>query len=230
MSDANKTNIVLVHGAFADGSSWSRVIPILAHAGYNVVAVQNPLTSTAEDVATTRRALEGMAGPTVAVGHSYGGFVISQAAKDLKNVKALVYIAAYAPDEGESIVDLNAKFPETPLGKTLRPDSAGFLAIDRAQFHTVFCPDVDETQALIMGATQKPIPGKSFGDKAGSAAWHDVPTFYQISENDQAIHPDMERMMAKRMNATAISLKSSHVAMVSHPKEVAALIEKAAQV
>lgn len=225
-----KPNIVLVHGAFADGSSWSRVIPLLVNAGYNVIAVQNPLTSVADDIATTRRVIDAQTGPTVVVGHSYGGCIITQAAKNAPNVKALVYVAAMAPDEGETNGGQAAQYPPTLLGKHIKPDAAGFAYVDRASFREVFCADVDKDQAAVMAAAQKPIAGPTFADLCRPVAWKDVPVFFAISENDNAIHTEQQKAEAKRMNATILSLKSSHASMVSHPKEIAALIEKAAAV
>jgi pimeloyl-ACP methyl ester carboxylesterase len=228
MADTQKPNIVLVHGAFADGSSWGRVIPPLARDGYHVTAVQIPLTSVADDVAVARRVIDAQDGPTVVVGHSYGGCVITQAAHGAGNVRALVYLAAMAPDEGETNGALAARFPAPLLAQCLRPDAAGFAYVDRARFHEVFCADVDAETALVMAAAQKPIAGSTFGDPCGPAAWHDVPTFFQVSEDDHAIHPDQERWEAERMGATTLALRSSHVAMISHPQEVAALIREAA--
>ena len=223
-----KPNIVLVHGAFADASCWSRVIPPLAKAGYNVVAVQNPLTSVADDVATTRRMIDSLTGPTVVVAHSYGGRVITEAATGAENVTALVFLAAFAPDQGESTQDLLVKFPATPLLAAIRPDTAGFAYVDRAQFHAIFCADLDPDLALVLAATQKPVHGSTFGVPSTSAAWHDIPTFYAVSENDQCVNPDLERFLAARMNATTVALPSSHVAMLSHPNEVTELIIQAA--
>ena len=224
----DKPNIVLVHGAFADASCWSKVIPILAAKGYNVVGVQNPLSSVPDDVATTRRMIDSMTGSTVVVGHSYAGGVIAQAAKGAANVKALVFLAAFPQNEGETGGELLGKFAATPLTSALRPDAAGFVYVDRAQFHAIFCPDLDAEMALVMGATQKPVHGSTFGAVSGPVALKDVPTYFQISEDDLAVSPELERFLADRMGATTLSLKSSHVAMLSHPQEIADFIEKAA--
>ena len=222
-------NIVLVHGAFADGSSWSSIIPALVVAGCHVTAVQNPMTSVAEDVATTKRVIEAQTGPTVVVGHSYGGCVITQAAQGAANVKTLVYLAAFAPDEGETNGEMLAQFGEPPVQKLLRPDATGFVYIDRSEFHAAFCADLGEEEATIMAITQKPVAGGTFGEKCGPPAWKEFPTFYQISENDQTLKPEMEEFLAKRMNATILRLSASHVAFRSHPQEVAEFILKAAQ-
>src|SRR6266550_4671669 len=210
-----KPTIVLVHGAFADGSSWQRVIPILQRDGYNVIAVQNPLTSLAADVETTKRVVDAQTGPVVLVGHSYGGAVIIAAAAGSSNVKSLVYIAAFAPEVGEAIGAFGDKYP-APLGAALRPDKAGFLYVDPAQFHTVFA------------ATQKPIIGSVFGAAPDQAAWKTIPSWYLVSQDDKAINPDLERFYAKRMNARTTEIKSSHVPFISHPADVARLIEQAA--
>ncbi len=225
-----KTHIVLVHGAFADGSSWNKIIPLLVAKGYDVTAVQNPMTSVADDVATTKRVIDAQVGPTVVVGHSYGGCVITQAASGAKNVKALVYLAAFAPDEGQTNGEMLGQYGEPPVQKLLRPDAAGFVYIDRKEFHAAFCGDLNEEEAIIMSVTQKPVAGGTFGEKCTVAAWKEFPTFYQISENDKTLKPEMEEALAKKMNATVLRLKSSHVAFKSHPKEIAAFIEKAAAI
>lgn len=223
-----KPAIVLVHGAFADGSCWSKVIPLLQKDGYSVTAVQNPLTSLSDDVATTRRAIEAQKGTVVLVGHSYGGAVISGAAVDSPNVKALVYVAAFAPEVDEPAANLLEKYP-APLGTALAPDSAGFLSIDRTKFRSVFCADVPETEASIMAATQKPLAGSTFTATLKSVAWKTIPSWYLVSQEDRAINPDLERFYAKRIKARTSEVKSSHVPFLSHPKVVTDLIEKAAE-
>jgi pimeloyl-ACP methyl ester carboxylesterase len=223
-----KPNIVLVHGAFADGSCWNKIIPPLANAGYNVIAVQNPMTSVADDVAVTRRVIDAMVGPTVVVGHSYGGCVITQAAYGAKNVKALVYLAAFVPDEGQTNGEMLGMYGEPPVQHLLRPDAAGFVTIDRSEFHAAFCADVSDEEAVVMAATQRPIAGGTFGEKCGPVAWKEIPTYYQISENDKTLKPEMEEALAEKIHATTIRLKSSHVAFKSHPNEIVALIEQAA--
>jgi len=222
-----KPTIVLVHGAFADGSSWGKVIALLQKDGYTVIAVQMPLTALADDVATTKRVLDAQNGPVVAVGHSYGGAVITGAAAGNPNVKALVYIAAFAPEAGEPIGAFGEKYP-IDLGTALVPDSAGFLYVDRAKFHDDFCADVPEAEARVMAATQKPLIGAAFGQSVPTPAWKTIPSWYLVSQEDRAINPDLERFYAKRMGATTSEVKSSHVSFISHPKVVAELIKQAA--
>ena len=221
ITNATKINIVLVHGAGADASSWSKVIPILLNAGHKVIAVQLPLHSLADDVATVKRAIDLLAGPTILVGHSYGGMVISNAAYKNPNVKGLVYIAALAPKEGQSISSFTdpAKFPKG----SLIIDRGGFAYFSRNLFHNSF-PDIDPTQAKILAVTQKPINMSIFTEKSGPPAWKQLPTWYQVSENDRNIPPAVERLFAKQMNATTISIPSSHLSLLSHPNEVVQLI------
>ena len=222
-------SIVLVHGAFADGSCWSKVIPMLERDGYTVIAVQNPLTSLPDDVATTKRVIDAQKGSVVVVGHSYGGSVITDAAAGNSNVKALVYVAAFAPEEGESISATGAKFAAPPLNSALVPDAAGFLYIDREKFHDSFCQDVPAPEARIMAATQKPLNGSALEALTVNAAWKTVPCWYIVSSDDRAINPELERFYAKRMGATTTEIKSSHVSFLSHPKEIARIIEDAAK-
>jgi pimeloyl-ACP methyl ester carboxylesterase len=222
-----KPTIVLVHGAFADGTGWQRVIPILQHDGYEVIAVQNPLASLAGDVETTKRVIDAQKGPVVLVGHSYGGAVITGAAAGSPNVKALVYLAAFAPESGEPIGAFGEKYP-VDLNSALKPDSAGFLYVDRARFRELFCADVPETDARVAAAAQKPIHNSAFGASVPQAAWKNIPSWYLVSQDDRAINPDLERFYAKRMNAKTSEVKASHVAFISHPDVVARLIEQAA--
>ena len=225
---AKSHNVVLVHGAFADASSWDKVARILRHKGFHVTEVANPLTSLDDDVAATKAVLDAQDGPTVLVGHSWAGVVIGEAGDNPK-VSALVYIAAFAPDTGETLAALSANGP-TPAGmKAIRPDAKGFLTVDPAQFPTVFAGDVPPAEAQVMAAHQLPLNGAVFTVPAKVAAWHLKPDYYAVSANDQMIPPDAEAFFAKRMKATTITLGSSHAAMVSHPKEVAALIEQAAE-
>ena len=221
ITNATKINIVLVHGAGADASSWSKVIPILLDAGHKVIAVQLPLHSLADDVATVKRAIDLLGGPTILVGHSYGGEVISNAAYNNPNVKGLVYIAPLAPKESQSISSFTdpTKFPKG----SLILDRGGFAYFNPNLFHNSF-PDIDPTEAKILAVTQKPINISIFTEKSGPPAWKQLPTWYQVSENDRNISPAVERLFAKQMNATTISLPSSHVSLLSHPKEVAQLI------
>jgi pimeloyl-ACP methyl ester carboxylesterase len=223
-----KTTVILVHGAFADGGSWGNVIPLVEQAGYDVIAVQNPLTSYAEDVATTRRVIDAQSGPVVLVGHSYGGAVITKAALGATNVKALVYIAAFGPDEGENLQSLLQQYP-SKIGGALVPDAAGFLYIDRAQFKEVFAADVSEPVLSVMSASQKPIASQTFGQVYEAPAWKEIPSWYLVANEDQAINPDLERMFAQRMKATTREVNSSHVPFASNPSVVAELIIEAAQ-
>jgi pimeloyl-ACP methyl ester carboxylesterase len=223
----NATNIVLVHGFWADGSSWSKVIPILRNEGHQVVAVQLPLHSVADDVATVKRALEQLKGPIILVGHSYGGFVTTNAAYNNPNVTGLVYVAALAPDEGETLNDYVKAWPkefiEAGVG-SVKPDSGGFLFIAQDKFHELFAQDVDGAEADIMAIVQKPPNQSMLVEKSGPPAWKQLPTWFQVSENDRVIYPDAERNFAERMNATTLSLNSSHASLVSHPDEIGELI------
>ena len=217
-----KPNIVLVHGAWADGTSWSNVIPTLTNAGHRVIAVQLPLHSLADDVATVNRAIELVGGPVLLVGHSYGGFVITNAGYSNPNVTGLVYVAAFAPDEGQSIsnfVDPAA----LPPGFFIF-DSGGFGYINPAMFHQAFVQDVNATEAEIMAIAQKPAHQSLLAEPSGPPAWKQLPTWYQVSESDHIIPPDAQRQFAQQMNATTISVNASHASLVSHPDEIAQLI------
>lgn len=228
-SMSQKPAIVLVHGAFADASGWSKVIPILQRDGYYVTAVQIPLTSLQDDVAVTRRVIDAQKRPVVVVGHSYAGAVITDAAAG-DNVKSLVYVDAFAPDAGEPLASAGEKFAPAPLSKALIPDAAGFLYIDRAKVHDVFAKDIPEADARIIAVTQKPLNGSVFEAKVTSAAWKTKPSWFIIGTEDRAINPDLERFYAKRMNAKTTEIKgSSHVPFLSHPKEVVRVIEAAAK-
>jgi len=222
-----KPTIVLVHGAFADALGWQRLIPILQRDGYDVLAVEMPLASLAGDVETTKRFLGAVKGPVVLVGHSYGGGVITGAAAGNSNVKALVYLAAFAPEGGEPLGAFGEKYP-VDLNSALQPDSAGFLYVDRARFRALFCADLPATDAKVAAATQKPVHNSVFGASVPVAAWKTIPSWYLVSQDDHAINPDLERFYAKRMNAKTSEVKSSHVAFISHPDVVAKLIEQAA--
>ena len=223
-----KTTVILVHGAFADGSSWGDVIPGLEKAGYDVIAVQNPLTSYADDVATTRRVIDAQNGDVVLVGHSYGGAVITKAALGAPNVKALVYVAAFAPDANENLQALLQQYP-SKIGGALVPDAAGFLYIDRSQFKEVFAADVSERVLSVMSATQKPINSQTFGQTYETPAWKNIPTWYLIATDDQAINPELQRMFAKRIGATTREVKASHVPFASNPTTVVSIVEEAAE-
>jgi pimeloyl-ACP methyl ester carboxylesterase len=214
-----------VHGAFSDGSGWLKVIPLLQAAGHNVVAVQNQLSSLGGDAKNTRATIDAMSGPTVCVGHSYGGAVMSAAATGAKNVTGLVYIAAFAPDEGEAL----GGFPPAPGGKHVGPGPGGLLYVDPAHFPACFAGDLPQTEAAALAAVQRPVGSAIFTDKMGPPAWKQFKCWYQVSENDQMIQPDTERMFASRTKATTISLPSSHASLVSRPLEVAELILEACE-
>jgi pimeloyl-ACP methyl ester carboxylesterase len=224
---AAKPVIILVHGAFADALGWQKVIPILLRDGYQVTAVENPLESLAGDVATTKRVIDAQRGPVVVVGHSYGGAVITGAAAGEPNVKALVYLAAFAPEAGEAVGAFGDKYP-ADLGKALRPDSAGFLTVDRAQFRADFAADVPAGDVAVAAATQKPLSSTVFAASVPVAAWKTIPSWYVVSKRDHAINPDLERFYAKRMHAHTTEVDASHVAFISHPQEIAKVIEEAA--
>jgi pimeloyl-ACP methyl ester carboxylesterase len=225
--DNSKAAVILVHGAFADGSSWRNVIRLLEDEEFTVTAVQMPLKSLADDVATTKRVIEDQKDDVVLVGHSYGGAVITEAAAGNPSVKALVYVAAFAPDEGETLNGLIERFTPAPLGASVVPDSAGFLYIDRAKFHSVFANDLPEAEASVLAATQKPLAARIFGETLKAAAWKTIPSWYVVSTQDNAINPDLERFMAKRMGAKTKEIKASHVSFISNPSEIAKVIESA---
>jgi len=219
-------NVVLVHGAWADGSSWSKVIPILQAAGLNVTSVQNPLTSLADDVAATRRVLAQQTGPTVLVGHSYAGMVISEAGIDPK-VSSLVYVAARAPDANEDFDALASKFPTMPV-RAGTQEHDGYITLKEDAYVKYFAGDLPVDEARALFATQQPIAKTLFGGRTTVAAWRSKPSWYAVSKNDQTTSPDLERFLAKRMNATTVELDSSHLSLVSHPQEIADLILQAA--
>jgi pimeloyl-ACP methyl ester carboxylesterase len=228
-ASSTKPAIVLVHGAFADASSWAKIIPLLDKDGYYVTAVQIPLTSYADDVATTKRVIDAQTGPVVVVGHSYGGAVITQAAANNGNVKALVYVEAFAPDVGETIAAAGAKYPAPPLGPALKPDAAGFLWVDRAKFRDVFCADVSVAEARVAAVTQKPIAAASFEAAPTDAAWKSVSSWFMVSAQDKAINPELMRAQAKRANGTLTEGTWSHVPFLSQPRVVVKVIENAAK-
>jgi pimeloyl-ACP methyl ester carboxylesterase len=220
------TNVVLVHGAWADGSSWAKIIPYLQAAGLKVTAVQNPLTSLADAAAATRRALALQDGPTVLVGHSWSGTLVSEVGTDPK-VTALVYIAARAPDAGEDFLKLAGQYPNPPARAGI-VDHDGETKLSEDAFLKYFANGVDDKTAKELYAVQWPTAASIFGNRTTAAAWHDKPSFYAVSKQDKTIDPDFERFLAKRMNATTIELDAGHLSLVSHPKEVADLILKAA--
>ena len=226
---STQLNVVLVHGAWADGSSWSGVIERLQADGYHVTAPQFPETSLADDVARLRQVLELQDGPTIVAGHSYGGQIMTALGTDAPHVAGLVYIAAFGLDEGESLGALLSQGPPTPALAHLFTDSHGFGWLPEDDFVKHFAADVDPVQAKVMHAVQQPLAGSTFADVMGVPAWKSLPSWYLVATQDQAIPPDAERMFASRMGATTIEVPSSHVAMVSHPAEVSQLIESAAE-
>ncbi len=218
--------VVLVHGAYADGSSWADVIPILQRAGLDVTAVQNPLTSLADDVAATRRAIALGDGPTVLAGHSWAGTVISEAGDD-DRVSALVYVAARGPDAGEDYGALAAQYPAPPASAGLM-HANGFAALSRDAFLADFANGVDRARAEVLFAVQGPISDSLFASRTTTAAWRTKPTFYAVSKQDRTTSPDLERFLASRMGAHTIEVDSGHLSMVTHPDEIAGLILTAA--
>jgi pimeloyl-ACP methyl ester carboxylesterase len=224
-----RPNIVLVHGAWADGSSWSAVIERLQVGGYHVTAPQFPLTALADDVARLRQVLDLQDGPTVVAGHSYGGQIMTALGTDAPNVAGLVYIAAFGLDEGESLGALLSQGPVTPALAHLFTDKQGFGWLSEDDFVNHFAADVDPAKARVMFAAQQALAGSAFTDVMGVPAWKSLPSWYLVAADDQAIPPAAERQFAARMGATTIEVPSSHVAMVSHPDDVAQLIETAAE-
>lgn len=220
-------NVVLVHGAWADGSSWRGVIGRLQRAGHNVTAPQFPLTSLADNVARLRQVLALQDGPTVVAGHSYGGQIMTALGTDAPNVVALVYVAAFGLDEGESIGALLGQGEPTPAVAHIRVDDQGFAWLPHDDFLAHFAPDVDREEADIMYAVQQPLTMDAFNDVIGTPAWRALPTWFAVAQGDEVIPPDAERQFAQRMGATVEEIASSHVVMVSHPQETADLIEAA---
>jgi pimeloyl-ACP methyl ester carboxylesterase len=221
----NIKNVVLVHGAFADGSGWAAVAKILKSNGYKVSVAQPPETSYADDQKYTKAAIDAMGGPVVLVGHSYGGSIITEAGNH-PQVKALVYIAAFALDEGESCATIETAVPQA--SKAFKPDANGNWWIVEEDFVADFAADIPREQAEFMAISQVPISTDAFTHQVTNPAWKHKPTFYMVAAEDRSINPEQERMMAKRANAKTIEVKSSHVAYMSYPKEAAALIEEAA--
>lgn len=235
-AQAQKPTVVLVHGAFIDASSWSGVIKHLHAKGYVVVAAANELRSVRGDAASVNSLLKSIQGPVVLVGNSYGGSVISEAASGLDNVKALVYVAAFAPDAGESVSDLAGRFPGSSLGPAFAPavelaDGGKDLYLLQDKFHTYFAADVPAAQAQLMAAGQRPITAAALNEKNTSAAWKTIPSWSVYGSADLCIPPPALAFMAERAHSrrTVVIKGASHVVMVSHPAEVAMLIEQAAQ-
>jgi pimeloyl-ACP methyl ester carboxylesterase len=227
---SEKPNIVLVHGAWADGSCWSAVIESLQAAGYNVTAPQFPETSLADDVARLRQVLKRQGGRTVVVGHSYGGQIMTALGEDAPGVVALVYIAAFGLDQGESLGALLGGGPPTPALAHLIVDEQGFGWLPEDDFVAHFASDVDPVKAKVMYAVQQGLSMSTFEDVMGAPAWKSHPSWYLVAANDEALPADAERMFAQRMGAETVEVPASHVAMVSHPDEVVRLIEAAAAV
>lgn len=226
-----RPNIVLVHGAWADASSWSGVIQRLQKAGYHVAAVQLDLTTLSDDVAKTREVLSAQDGPTLLVAHSFGGVVISALGVNAPHVIGLVYESAFAPDQGETMKAIATQPPQPASAAAVRPDERGYLWLSADGFLKFFAPDVKREQARVLAAVQKPIAMAEFmsEEKFGQPAWRTFPTWYIVTENDQMISPEVQRVFARRMGAKVSSIAGSHVAMISHPEEVANVIMRASQ-
>jgi pimeloyl-ACP methyl ester carboxylesterase len=224
-----RPNIVLVHGAWADGSCWGDVIQGLQAEGFQVRAPQFPLTSLADEVARLRQVLDFQDGPTIVVGHSYGGQIMTALGERAPNVVGLVYVAAFGLDEGESLGALLSQGPVTPALVHLFTDARGFAWLSEDDFVDHFAADVDRNRARVMFAVQQALASSAFTDVMGVPAWRSLPSWYLVATNDEAIPPDAERQFASRMGATTLEVAASHVAMASHPKDVVELIEKAAQ-
>lgn len=221
------SNVILVHGAWGDGSNWAKVIPLLVQKGLAVTAVQLPLTGFDADVAAVQRAIALAEGEVVLVGHSYAGAVIGEAGNNPKVVR-LIYVDAFAPDAGESAGTLFAKFESAPLSAEIRPDAEGFLKLTRTGIFELFAQDLDEDEKAVAYATQGPINGAALGGVLTQAAWRSRPTYYLIGDQDHAIPRVEQERMAARMKATVVHVDSSHVPMLSQPKAVAAFILDAA--
>jgi pimeloyl-ACP methyl ester carboxylesterase len=219
--------VVLVHGAFADGSCWAKVIPLLAKQGLKAIAVQNPLSSLADDVRAAHRVVDAQGGPVLMVGHSWGGAVITEAGNH-PEVKGLVYVAAGAPDSGQSFDDWWKPYPPTPGAAEIKAYGEGYVALTPEGVRKHFVQDIPADEADIVFATQGPLAVKCFGDKISEAAWRSKPSWYIVAAHDETIPPEVERDSAKRMDAETLVLESSHVPMLSQPAAVAEFIAKAA--
>src|SRR5713101_1084232 len=220
-------NVVLVHGAFADDSSWSKIVPLLKAKGFRVTTAGNPLTSFADDVAATKRAIAAQDGPTVLVGHSYGGVVITEAGNDPK-IASLVYVAAFAPDAGQSIGEISKAFPKPAGLDELRPQADGFLLLSPKGIQEDFAQDLTASEKALLVAVQRQTAGTIFEAKPTAAAWRSKPSWYVVSTNDRMIAPEQEKAMAAQIKAKTTVLPASHVVMLSHPTAVAKAIEEAA--
>lgn len=230
VSNSTLPNVVLVHGGWADGASWSGVIQQLQAKGYNVLAPNFALASVQEDAEHLRQILSSLSGPTIVAGQSYGGEIMTALGTDAPNVVGLVYICAWGPDTGDSILSLAKPYALSPALKELRVDAQGFSWITQENYLKYFAADVDPVQANVMYATQGPFAASVFDTGLqGEPSWKTIPSWYLVTTDDQMIPPDLQRFMAKRMGATVVETKASHVPMVSHPDKVTDLIEKAAQ-
>src|SRR5918999_1469909 len=228
MASDSAKNVVLVHGGFVDGSGWEAVYSLLKKDGYNVKIVQNPTVSLEDDVAVTRRVIDAQDGPVTLVGHSYGGAVVTEAGND-PNVARLVYIAAFVPDEGESVETLIADPPpDAPVPPILPPED-GFLALDRERFHDSFAADVDADEAAFMADSQVPWGVEALGGKISEPAWRNKPSWYLVATEDRMIPPPAQRQMSERTGSTVVEVEGSHAIYQSQPAAVAELIEEAAQ-
>lgn len=225
---AGVKNVVLVHGAFADGSGWRGIYDILSKKGYKVTIVQNPLSSLEDDVAATKVALDNQDGPTILVGHSWGGAVITEAGNH-PNVAALVYIAAFQPDNGESVLQLLQTAPIAPENGVLAPDAKGIVYYDQAKYHAGFCADISKADADFMYASQGAFYAKGFVTPITNAAWKSKPSYAVVATDDKSINPIIQRNMYKRSNAKVTEIKGSHVVFISQPKAVADVIIAAAK-
>lgn len=222
-SDKQKPTVVLVHGAFADGSAWNKIIPLLQAQGLKVVSVQNPLTSLTDDVAATRRALDQQSGPVVLVGHSWGGVVITEAGRH-ERVKALVYVAAFAPSEGQSVADLSKDYPSPSGFAHILADKEGFLTLSLEGVAKHLAQDLPADETRLMAVTQGPVRGKNFEEKVSDAAWRTKPSWYIVSELDHMIQPDLQKAMAQKISAHVIALPAGHTPQLSQPAEVANVV------
>ena len=226
-STPNVKNIVLVHGAWADGSSWSKVVPLLQAKGFNVTCTQNALSGLADDVKIVRRMLDAQDGPVILAGHSYGGIIITEAGTHPK-VAGLVYVAAFAPDTGGTITSVTAPFPPTPALAEIKPIADGFLLLSEKGVLEDFAQDLPDEEKTTMIATQGPTHGSIFTAAITKPAWREKPSWYAVALNDRTINPEYEKHAAAQMGATTIELPASHVAMLAKPNEIADLILQAA--
>ncbi len=221
-------NVVLVHGAFADGSSWAKIIPLLKAKGLNVIAVQNPLTSLGDDVAAAKRAIALQDGPVLLIGHSWGGVVISEAGNDPK-VAGLLYVAAFAPSDGQSLNDATQGTPPAPGSSQIKPDAAGYLSLTQKGVHEDFAQDLPPAERDLIWATQGPWAATALSEKISQAAWKTKPSWYILASDDRMISADLQGAFAQKIKAKTLTLKASHVPMLSQPTQVADFIAEAAR-